>query len=128
MKQIYTVALVFIFLHVFSISPANELFPARDVPSTDIRLTESEKLILIRKMYPNPVKDKLTIEIWLKTEGEIKTSIYDITGNLIMNKSIVVGYSGENKIAIDLSGLRPGIYILKTEKGKDAVSLRLRKQ
>lgn len=79
-------------------------------------------------MYPNPVKDKLTVEFQIKNEGDMKIKVYDILGNEVITKDVYMGSSGLNRIIFDLSDLRPGIYILKAVKDSRTVSVRVKKQ
>ncbi len=64
------------------------------------------------KIYPNPAYEYLYIE--LNTESQCKVSLYDILGqklNLFPQKQF-------NKLTLNISGLKKGIYLLKVE-GKD---------
>ncbi len=64
------------------------------------------------KIYPNPASEILYIE--LNTEKQFKVSLYDILGqklNLFPQKQF-------NKLILNVSGLKKGIYLLKVE-GKD---------
>ena len=127
MKQIYTIIFFSVFLHIAysSYGSPREFLPLTNINSNVI---EEEKSISIKKVYPNPVKDKLTIEILVKTEGELVIRLYDILGNEIIKKELFVNKSGLNTINFDLSDLRSGIYILKAVKETDAVSVRIKKQ
>jgi hypothetical protein len=42
------------------------------------------------KIFPNPFKDQVGIEIYSKTNQDINVSILDLTGKVIENKSITV--------------------------------------
>ncbi|HAZ04567.1 MAG: hypothetical protein A2W90_17210 [Bacteroidetes bacterium GWF2_42_66] len=126
--KLYSIILISIFLHIVSSSFgfSFESFSAQNIPASNI--IEEEKSISVKKVYPNPVKNKLTIEISVKTEGELVIKIYDILGNEIIKKNLFVNKLGLNTINFDLSYLRSGIYILKAVKETDAVSVRIKKQ
>lgn len=67
-------------------------------------------------VYPNPVKDFTT----LKTSNKIETAeVYNLAGQLVFSSKV----NGDKKI--NLSNLKPGIYILKvkTDKGIETVKL-----
>lgn len=62
----------------------------------------------IPKIYPNPLNEILNIEY--PFEGEMRIS--DISGRMLMLR-----YTGSGLNTIDLSALKPGIYILNFESG-----------
>ncbi len=55
--------------------------------------------------FPNPATDKLNIETSAK-----EVFIFDVLGNLILSEKII----GE-KTVLDISGLQPGIYFIRTK-------------
>ena len=73
------------------------------------------------KIYPNPAKDFLTIELNIFDAERITVSIIDITGRTVFNTSQNIIRVDKNKIlSINLNSvsgekLSPGIYILKAE-------------
>ena len=128
MKQIYSTILFFIFLLITSSSfgSPSDFFSEQNRSGTNI--IDEEKSISVKKMYPNPVKEKLTVDLFVKIEGELTIRVFDILGNEILKKNAFANHSGLNTITIDFSDLRPGIYILKAIKETDAVSVRIKKQ
>ena len=64
-------------------------------PDDGIGLGEEENMLLI---YPNPVKDILTI----KGSSEVDVDIYDMVGNLVVSK--------KDAKQIDMTKLSSGIY------------------
>ena len=62
------------------------------------------------KMYPNPAKNNLFIETALNSD--INVSIIDVLGKEVINSKV-------SNNAVNISGLTPGMYIVKiTEEGK----------
>ncbi len=62
------------------------------------------------KMYPNPAKNNLFIETALNSD--INVSIIDVLGKEVINSKV-------SNNAVNISGLNPGIYIVKiSEEGK----------
>ncbi|MEZ4908156.1 MAG: T9SS type A sorting domain-containing protein [Saprospiraceae bacterium] len=58
--------------------------------------------------YPNPVTDKLTINIWLNEENEVRIRVFNILGTQL-KEYIVVMDEGLNKInCIDFSNFSVG--------------------
>lgn len=59
------------------------------------------------QIYPNPVLNTITLKTDL--EGELNYQIYSMVGNLILS-----GFVNSSSRTIDLSGLPPNIYLLKS--------------
>jgi len=83
------------------------------VNSTEI--VESTNSAFELKIYPNPSKNNLNIELNNKVYNEFKFEIINILGESISvsNNPFIV----ENKVNIDISSLKNGVYILKTSSG-----------
>ena len=62
-------------------------------------------------IYPNPTKDNLTIDLSELTDTRIKTYIYSISGQLLVEENLY-GNSIHN---IDVSHLLNGLYLIKIE-------------
>ena len=83
------------------------------VNSTEI--VESTNSDFELKIYPNPSKNNLNIELSNKVYNEFKFEIINILGESISvsNNPVI----DENKVNIDISSLKNGVYILKTSSG-----------
>ncbi len=66
------------------------------------------------KIYPNPVSDLSNIEFYLDKPEKIDFRIYDITGREL-EKKLIEGNAGENRILHDFSEYKPAIYLYKFE-------------
>ena len=74
------------------------------------------------KLYPNPAKDMLYIQMNDRDAGAV-IRIYDLTGHMVMSKSL------ENRTTrIDISTLRKGIYLLRINSYEKVVTRRIVKQ
>jgi hypothetical protein len=71
-------------------------------------------------IYPNPVSSLLNIEI-PGIVNNVSTEVYDILGNLKLNKS---SSSNSGIIQIDVSSLPRGTYLLKLNSGSSKISQR----
>ncbi|OWY22028.1 T9SS C-terminal target domain-containing protein [Sphingobacteriales bacterium UPWRP_1] len=65
------------------------------------------------KLYPNPARQNVTLDYASATEQEITISLYDLNGRLVLQQNAHV-YDGSNLIAIDISLLVPGFYMVET--------------
>jgi len=66
----------------------------------------SENKLLSFEMYPNPVSDKLNIQLPSGSE-KAEVSIFDYTGRLVSSKTISSNYT-----SIDVQSISNGIYII----------------
>lgn len=65
------------------------------------------------KLYPSPADDLLVIEMDSQTSLDTKLSLFDITGRKVMPDRIWEMNSGANKMILETSSLRTGIYVLQ---------------
>jgi len=76
------------------------------------------------RIYPNPVTDKLEIELYNKFSQGAVIQLFDNTGRLILTKKVQ-----ESKHIIDIGNLYPGIYIIKISNiNKETIIKRIAKQ
>ena len=66
-------------------------------------------------VYPNPVTQKSMIEFSLEAPAKIRVSLLNIVGSPVMNVASGDFAAGNHKVALNASGLKPGIYFLKVE-------------
>ncbi len=83
-----------------------------EIPSIS---TQSKTVIC----YPNPVKDNLIVEL-PHNNGEIEIQLFDLTGQLQSATRIA---PNQDKSVIDVSALKPGIYLLKVMEGKKVIGV-----
>ena len=60
------------------------------------------------RLYPNPVKSFLTIDISNSFNGTVQLKIYNINGRIVKQQKL-----SALKSSIELAGLKPGIYFLQ---------------
>jgi hypothetical protein len=76
-------------------------------------------------IYPNPASDVLFIE---SAEGVERVSVYDSRGGQVVGWAgdQVVGWAGgQVKMDISVSGLAPGLYLIRVETGKEVVNRKI---
>jgi hypothetical protein len=69
----------------------------------------------IMKIYPNPMNDNSTLEIYPPKDGNATISVYEVTGKLIAQTQSFLERSQQE---YRLSGLQSGLYLI-TIKGSD---------
>ncbi len=70
------------------------------------------------KIYPNPCKEKLSIELNGSNNAQLK--IHTIDGKLLLNKTLE-----KNKPEVDIENLQPGMYLLIIEQGEQVFRTKL---
>jgi PKD repeat protein len=62
-------------------------------------------------LYPNPVRDVLNISLKVTTGTTVSAQVYNLGGQLVAGGTYNLS-GGENKVALELSNLSPGMYTL----------------
>ena len=75
--------------------------------------------------YPNPVRDVITIRADKSTEIAGNIRIFSQTGALLMTKNL---NQGNTEVSLNVSALKPGVYILSIGEGKNARQSRFIKE
>lgn len=73
-------------------------------------MTSSNENLTMTNPYPNPAHSELNIPFSLNTAGEMELEIFDMTGRVIMGRTLGLLGKGINQIRVDLNGLAPGLY------------------
>lgn len=84
----------------------------------NVGFEETEKLKSI-KVFPNPVLDKLTLEL-----GDFEATsivVQDLKGRLIKSHNTI----NSNTINLDFSGLEEGVYVIKVTRNEESKSFRI---
>lgn len=77
------------------------------------------------KIYPNPAKDVITIDIIANFERQIEVKVYNLLGELLIRKTIA---PGTEKINIGIGDLQSGVYAVElTNKDEGSYTKRLMK-
>jgi len=74
----------------------------------------------IYKIYPNPVSERLFIEI-PASDGKIITRVSDLSGRLVLEN---IADQENGRLALDVSALKRGIYTLQIIRNNEAVVTR----
>lgn len=111
MKTFYLFLLImFIFIGSYAQKTTTAYQKAVIQPSG---ITNEGQSFSIEKVYPNPVKDFVTIELRSEISGEVKLSLINILGTEVKKWDEFIIYKGTQKIKIDLTSIKTGVYIIK---------------
>ena len=80
--------------------------------SNIVRLETSRKSVAVTMLYPNPVKDQLSIQVQSDKSQSLSVSVTDMSGKLIISNTMNVS-TGLNNRMLNLNQLAPGIYLLQ---------------
>lgn len=81
-------------------------------PSYVVTSIEDNFLLMDLKIFPNPTTGILHAEISQSPEARLLVRLYDIKGQLILEKEESL-IDGQGRFELNLSNLTPGIFILK---------------
>ena len=88
-------------------------------PNTSFSSVIKDTSFSLSKVYPNPVKDIVTVELQAAVAGDIQVNLYNILGVQVKAWESIYLSQGDQQIRLDLSLIKSGVYILKiTQSGK----------
>jgi hypothetical protein len=77
-------------------------------------------------VYPNPVKDKTSIEFNLERESKVTIGLYNMMGELVKSAGPSVYAAGKQQVFMDAANIPDGVYLMKVEfADNDQISTRL---
>lgn len=65
------------------------------------------------KVYPNPASDKTSLRFTLQKPGNVLIRVYDLPGNCVATLGEAEYPAGEQRVAIDVSTLKQGLYFVE---------------
>jgi len=120
MKTIFTI--IFLFVSIISTySQVKPLVGQKDGALVSGIIAENQSF-LIKKIFPNPVKDIVTVDVNTVSSGNIQVSLFNILGTEVKKFEPIYLSLGEQQFQLDLSILKQGIYILKVNMSGQVVS------
>jgi endonuclease/exonuclease/phosphatase family metal-dependent hydrolase len=73
----------------------------------------------VTSAYPNPFRDRLTVEYSAGLSGSVRLTLADLLGRTVRDVSLQVGLRGVQREELDTSDLAPGLYILRIHDDTD---------
>lgn len=122
MKAIFTIVLIFM-VAMGSFAQPKTMTESKD---NGILLSENQ-MFTISKVYPNPAKDIVNIEISTPSTSNIRVSLFNIMGVEVKIWDSFYLPAGGQLINVDLSEFKTGVYILKFTDGNQVISKVVRK-
>ena len=88
----------------------------------------SLKDIVNWKLYPNPVKDKLTIELNLTADAKVSVQIISKDGKLLLNADKGTILQGQQQLNLNIQNLASGSYFVRVKAGDKVYTQSIVKQ
>jgi hypothetical protein len=70
-------------------------------------------------VYPNPVVNDLNVAFTLPNEGDVAISVYEATGQVVVNENIGTFVEGKHQHKISTDDLTDGIYFVRVKAGSN---------
>jgi hypothetical protein len=122
MKRLFT----FLFILLIGISSYAQKPGSQKLALAD-KTTIDTQSFTIDKVYPNPVKDYITVDLTANTPGNIEVSLINILGTEVKKWTEFSLNQGDQKVKLDLSEFKSGVYILKVTKQEQVKTQVLKK-
>ena len=81
----------------------------------------------VSRIYPNPVKDLVTVEFHSDEAGSLQASLINIAGTEVKKWDSSLFSKGDQKLKLDLSFLKTGVYFLKISSSGRVITQVLKK-
>lgn len=126
MRTIYT--FLFLLLSVLLARAQDPVVsPVSETRNTSLASGYNAIVFSVNKVYPNPVRDKVTLEIQAGQPGDVQLSLINILGSVVKQWEPVYLNGGDQKIQLNLSSFQPGIYFLRLTKSNQVITQMLKK-
>jgi hypothetical protein len=121
MKTVYT------FLILLMLALGSFAQSGLSVDQKNSGLSIENQSFSIGRIYPNPVKDFVTVEFHSEEAGSIQASLINIAGTEVKKWDSSLISKGDQKIKLDLSFLKTGVYFLKISSSGRVITQVLKK-
>jgi len=103
---------------LFAVLPTGGLF----IPLTITGIDEVPSVSAKMNIYPNPVSDRLNIDLEMKTNAAVEYKMYNSAGKLVKTGKPGVKADNSQNISVDVSDLPSGLYIVSVNSGKSGIT------
>jgi hypothetical protein len=118
---------VFTFLILLMLALGSFAQSGLSVDQKNSGLSIENQSFSIGRIYPNPVKDFVTVEFHSEEAGSIQASLINIAGTEVKKWDSSLISKGDQKIKLDLSFLKTGVYFLKISSSGRVITQVLKK-
>lgn len=82
---------------------------------------EKEEMVVFGA-YPNPTKDKVTLQVYLHNQEELKIKVFDVSGRIIIDSETSILQKGANYMNVNLEGFPTGTYNIRLESSSKVIT------
>jgi hypothetical protein len=93
-----------------------------EAPSVLTGITPSGSSPESVKVYPNPVRETLTVKYEAATSEDMMFSVYNLSGQRLFQDAQPSVSAGTNTFSVNVMNLSPGVYVYALRLGKHALS------
>ncbi len=97
-------------------SPGYHCFGLKSSFADNNQVQSGHDLFVVTKTYPNPFKDKITLEIFTGDASDVSVNLYSIDGSLIKTE-VFTDITGYSIVNINAHGIPQGMYVMKVMSG-----------
>ena len=76
-------------------------------------------------VWPNPSRGRATVAFALGRPEAVRVAVYDGLGRAVLARALGALGAGRHEAALDLSGLAPGLYVIRVTAGNGSGAVRL---
>jgi hypothetical protein len=122
-----------VFIYLFILMLAMGSFAQSNLPSDQKNaglssgMNADNQSFSITRIYPNPVKDFVTVEFHSEEAGSLQASLINIAGTEVKKWDSSPISKGDQKLKLDLSFLKTGVYFLKISSSGRVITQVLKK-
>jgi len=92
-------------------------------PEPGVSVIPGEKMVLnAATVYPNPAKNKITVDISLSQSTNVAISLYDLTGKEVVFVPNQWFPAGAHDLEVDVEGLTQGMYVVKINTDENSIT------
>lgn len=92
--------------------------------STLITSVNDPEMVSFIHLYPNPVSGEATVELGLSKGNQVELTIHDMYGKVVARPMNTFLGDGIHTLPIDVTSLKPGIYLMTVKAGNTKKVLR----
>ena len=98
--------------------------PEEIFETVEKQITETQVENEAVRLYPNPTRDKISLEFYSPMAHAATVELLDMTGKPILSTSAEIK-KGENLIVLDVSGEKPGMYLLRLQSTRTLLNRKI---
>ena len=125
MKKVFT--FLFLLILVSGSFAQAKISPDQKSGTSSSGINAEIQSFSVSRIYPNPVKDFVTVELYSSESGSIQASLINILGTEVKKWDSFQLQPGDQKLKLDLSFLKTGVYFLRISNSGKVVTQVLKK-